>query len=855
MSSKIDKNKKALWNTIQTVLSSYRQAPPLQPVSRKENLPLSFAQERLWFLSQLEPGNPVYNMFFAFHLTGSLNITVLEKSLREIVQRHEILRTTFPSVNGQPFQVISPNVDLRLLIVDLREFSKIDQEVQYQKAAWDEARRPFDLAQGPLLRTQLLYLAEKEYILFITAHHIVYDSWSHGVFLKELAILYKTFCTDKPSPLPELPVQYADFAYWQKQWLHSDEILKFQLSYWEKQLGNNLFIRKLPVDKPRPSFLTYEGNRQSIILSQNLTTALQALSQRQGITLFITLLVAFKILLYQYTRQKDIVVCSSFAGRNHSKIKDLIGYFNNIVFIRTSLSGDPSLEKLLDKVHQFVLEAYQYQDLPLQKLMSFPNLIGAPLFQVMFILQNVPNQVLQLPEISASSLDIYNGTANFDLFLSIEEKSEKLIVFLEYKTDLFKTNTITQMLKCFQSLLKNIVANPDQCLSSLLSSTKIEYCHCFDQKSEVIYSNLEKAYTPPYTSPLPEQFEQKSKEILAASKEVLELQLIKIWEKVFKVQPINRHDNFFDLGGHSLLAISLLDQIEKHFGKNLPVTKIFQAPTIAQIIEHWDEEDDAIPWNTLEVYQSKGFLSPFFWVGSTRFIYNLFPLLEKNQPVYGLNILNILSSNSTISIKEIAKQCIQEMQIIQPTGPYYLGGYCGDGESVAWEIGQQLYFKGQKATLFLVDSFYYMAMHGPYWLTYHWSNLLARGPKYLFQKIRKRGKLFFNFLINIFLQKHLLNQLSQHSQSPSQYIQITDAYKNAMVNYTPKFPYPGKIIFFFASELNIKDSPAFAHLTTGGLEIYEILGGTHGNLFVSPQVEILGKQLKQCLEKAQAFHD
>ena len=329
------------------------QAPPLQPVPRDGALPLSYAQQRLWFLEQLGLSRCAYNLLQVIRLRGTLHVAALAQALREIVRRHEALRTTFTHFEGQPQQVIGPAFNLPLPVVDLQELPEREREIQVRTLAREEAQRPFDLAQGPLVRTTLLRLAAEEHVLLLTMHHIVSDGWSQGVFWRELQALYEAFATGKPSPLPELSIQYADFAHWQRQWLQG-EVLEAQLAYWKQQLAG-LSTLQLPTDRPRPAVQTFRGARHPVVFSPPLMQALKALSQQHGVTLFMTLLAAFQILLHRYTGQDDIVVGSPIANRNRSEIEGLIGFFVNTLVLRTNLSGNPSFRELLGRVRKVML--------------------------------------------------------------------------------------------------------------------------------------------------------------------------------------------------------------------------------------------------------------------------------------------------------------------------------------------------------------------------------------------------------------------------------------------------------------------------------------------------------------------
>ena len=440
--------------------------------------PMSFAQQRLWFLDQLEPGNSVYNIPAAMCLRGALNGAALEQSLNEIVRRHEALRTTFSVMEGQPVQVIAPGLALTLPVVDLGNLLETEREAEAQRLTIEEAQRPFDLAQGPLLRTTLLRLDKEEHILLLTMHHIVSDGWSMGVLFRELSALYEAFSAGKPSPLPELPIQYADFAVWQRQWLQG-ETLEAQLAYWKKQLDGVCPVLELPTDRPRPAVQTFRGARQSMVLSKSLTEAVKALSHQEGTTLFMTLLAAFQTLLYRYTGQDDIIVGSPIANRNRSEIEGLIGFFVNTLVLRTDLSDNPTFRELLGRVREVALGAYAHQDLPFEKLVEAlhpeRDLSRNPMFQVMFILQNTPMATLELGGLTLNQLNVDWGIAMFDLTLSMRATEQGLMGFLEYNTDLFNAATISRMLDHFQTLLEGIVANPDQPIATLRLLTEAEW--------------------------------------------------------------------------------------------------------------------------------------------------------------------------------------------------------------------------------------------------------------------------------------------------------------------------------------------------------------------------------------------
>ena len=456
------------------------QVPQIAPISRQARrpiFPLSFAQQRLWFMDQLEAESPLYNEPQAFRISGSLNVGALRQAFEAVVSRHEALRTTFPLVDEHPMQCITEKGSISVPVIDLTGLPETDRESEAQRLVAEEFRRPFDLARGPLLRVNLLCLGDSEHILLLTMHHIITDGWSIGILMQEIAALYEAFSQGTFPLLPDLPIQYADFAVWQREWLKG-EALKDQTSYWKKQLGGNFPHMELPTDHPRPAAQTYQGKKKSLVLNNTLYEALKALSQREGVTLFMTLLAAFQTLLHRYTGQDDIIVGSANANRNRLEIEGLIGFFVNTLVLRTDLSGNPTFCDLLKRVRKVALGAYAYQELPFDKLveeLQVPrDLSYNPLFQVMFVLQNAPMEPLQLSDLSLSPLEIATDTAKFDLTLELIEEPVGLTTSIEYNTDLFDSDTIDRMAGHFQALLEGIIANPDARLSELPLLTQPE---------------------------------------------------------------------------------------------------------------------------------------------------------------------------------------------------------------------------------------------------------------------------------------------------------------------------------------------------------------------------------------------
>jgi amino acid adenylation domain-containing protein len=432
--------------------------------------PLSFAQQRLWFLDQLEPHSPLYNLPKAIRLQGALDLTALQQTLNAIVARHEVLRTTFTTMAGTPVQVIGDSQPVELSVVDLRQVPEADREAEMYCQLRQAAQRPFDLSRDIMLRATLLQLGAGEHVLLLTTHHIASDGWSSGVLSHEFAAFYRAYVTGESVSLPVLPIQYADYAVWQQQWLQG-EALESQLAYWKQQLKGSPPVLELPTDRPRPTVQTYRGAIQGFVFPALLTEALKALSRQAGVTLYMTLLAALQTLLHRYTGQHDIVVGSPIAGRTRVETEALIGFFVNNLVLRTKLSGNPPFHELLHRVREVAMGAYAHQELPFEKLVEElqpeRSLSYAPLFQVMFAFQNAPRPPLALPGLTLSQLNIDCGTAKFDLTLSMWEEAGSLTGTVEYSTDLFDSSTVTRMFRYLQTVLEGVVAHPEQRLADL----------------------------------------------------------------------------------------------------------------------------------------------------------------------------------------------------------------------------------------------------------------------------------------------------------------------------------------------------------------------------------------------------
>ncbi|MEP6742365.1 MAG: condensation domain-containing protein, partial [bacterium] len=454
------------------------------PRQGMQSAPLSFGQQRLWFVNQLVPGTPVHNIPAAIRLTIPPNVPALEQSLNELVRRHEALRTRISCVDGMPVQLIASELAQALPIVDLSDLPPQLSRDEARRITIEEAHRPFDLVQGPLFRSTLVRMSSNEHVLLLTMHHIISDGWSLGILLRELGVLYEAFANGQPSPLAPLPIQYSDFALWEREWLQTEE-LERQFSYWKQQLSDAPQVIELPADKSRPNVKTFNGARETLSLSADLANDLKAFSRREGATLFMTLLAAFNVLLHRSTGQEDILVGSPIASRSRTELEGLIGFFLNNLILRVRLSSQNSFREVLDRARQTAVAAYANQSVPFERLVEelrpARDVSRTPIIQVSFNLLKFADDKIRLPglaEETISAAGVWSQSdeawSQFDLTLYVRERSEQLDLITVYSTDLFEQATITRLLRQFEGLLREAVAQPDKPVGALSLLTDAE---------------------------------------------------------------------------------------------------------------------------------------------------------------------------------------------------------------------------------------------------------------------------------------------------------------------------------------------------------------------------------------------
>ncbi len=838
-----------LWDSIRTVIGFQNQAPPLTPISGNNQLPLSFPQERLWLLEQLNPGNSAYNIPFAFRITGALNLSALKQAIQKILMRHEALRTNFVNQQGQPRQIIANSI-FKLSVIDLKNLSPDEQASQTKELINTTAQRPFDLNKESLFRSQLLQLGEQEYILLLCIHHIVFDGWSQGILFQELSELYTAFCKGEPNPLQPLAIQYPDFAHWQRQWLQGD-FLQVLLNYWQQNLGDNLRELQLPIDYPQPTNPTRRSSYQKISFNEELTASLKNLSCQEGATLFTTLLAAFQVLLWRYTQQENLFVCSPIANRNRKEIKSLIGYLVNLLILRGNLAANLNFRDFLKQLRQQVSGAYAHQDLPINCL----DFLLIPISQVMFTLQNTPSKSLDLPNLGVEVLETDSGTADFDLFLSLEEDGGKLMGTLKYNTDLFASTSIIQILKNFHTILEQIVANPEQNLADLLPFSEAQQQELAQKRANRQLAEVS-AQCITYVAP----------------RNNLELRLKNIWEKILAIQPIGVKDDFLALGGKSLMAIRLLAEIQTEFDQKLSFINLLQAPTIEQMARLLAQTGYSIPWSPLVPIQESGSKLPLFLVapGATTALHflDLARHLGPQQPVYAFHSKGLETDEVPhTTIEEIAAYYIEAMQSLDFDGPYLIGGRCGIGTVVAYEMAQQLLSAGKQVNLLVMLDPTYEAFRNAFKQPH--LHFMEELPEKNFAYYIKQVKLHWEHqeLHKILwrktgipsLQKKLHKLFNRPNSSSSEMLPhkcriqtVFRQHDQAANQYLPS-KFPGKIILFLSDyrvSFGLWRYQNWHELATKGLERH-IFPGHHSYLLREPQVQPLAEKLKTYIDKAQ----
>lgn len=816
----------------------------------KRVFPLSLAEQRLWFLDQLVPGNPAYNVPFGLRLQGNLNLDALELSFWELIRRHEILRARFEADAGRPVQVVGDSI-IEMPVINLtgKGRAKIQQEAY--RIAMEEAQTSFNLATGPLLRLKLIRLAEDEHILICVAHHIVFDGWSLEILVRDLAALYHQHSGGPPAALACLPIQYGDYAKWQREWLAGD-LLASQAQYWKQKLAGAPALLRLPSDYVRPPEQTYEGASQVISVPKELVRVLADFGRKRRATLFMVMLAIFKTLLHSYTGSDDILVGVPVAGRNSIELEDLVGFFVNTLVLRTDLSGNPQFSDLLLREREVALDAFAHADLPFEKLVESLNPVRSlsygPVVQVMFSVVRA-KKLPKFGDVSASPYIFNSRTSFFDLSMEfIEDAENQCWLRAEYTTSLFGHTRMAKLLDDYLTLLKGVAAQPELRISGLTSLLKQDAAATACSMQSPGYLEAGNAALPPLERPdshLAKHVEPH---------DPLEQILVRIWEQVLGASGIGVRDNFFDLGGHSLLAARLVSEVEKAVGRNVPLSALFRGSTIESLAEIIRQRANWTPDPLVtEINAGKrGF--PLFAIvqpGIDALGYAIMARhLGAEQSFYKLQAHGPSCHIVPYTIEEfrtIAREYIAAMRAIQPKGPYFLLGMC-NGVHIAEQMVLELEAQGQEVGfLGVIDTF--VRQHSQIrWLVYLDSFLKGR---------RNVSRLPFLAQVSHYRRalKNRFRRVLLHETEPlSPWTDVVWPGKE----FQPR-QFRAPVILFKGPRhpyFMVKDNEmCWGGRTLSGVEVH-MVDASHEEMLREPAVQVIAEQLKGALhrlEKRQIF--
>ena len=799
--------------------------------------PTTVAQQGFWYLDRVDPGNPAYNIAVRFRLQGPLDLEALGRALNEIVRRHESLRTVFAEVDGGPVQVVAPTVTIPVPRIDLRGVPESDRLARSEALAVEEARRRFDLSAGPLIRAGVLRLEDREHVLLVTVHHIVSDGWSIGLIAQELGALYDAFARGQSSPLPDLPLQYGDFAIWRRQWLEGGD-LDEGLARWTRTLSG-LAPLEVPTDRPRPPIQTSNGHIESSLLPRDLTEAIKGVCRREGVTFFTLALAALKVLLRRHAGTDDVHVGTLIAGRSRVELEPIIGPLINPLVLRTDLSGDPTFPDLLARVGRTVLEALAVGDVPFERVVEAVqprrDRSRHPVFQINFIYQRDFVRPFQAAGLALSAMPSRSPGAIYDLNFFMVEREDGWRASCEYNTDLYDAATVDRLLAHFRALLEGIAADPSRRISELPMGTAADR---------------------------PDPVPAVSARTLRTPGDEIEATLTGLWERLLGGTPIGLDDDFFDVGGHSLLAMRLLGQVERAFGERISLAAFLQSPTVRSVAAALREGRAETRREQVIVTHPGGSAPPFAIVDTGAYFRPLIHRLGPDQPVLGLILPELTDLPKRFDVEDIAANLIAALREVQPRGPYRLGGWCHAGV-IAYEMARQLADRGEdvaRVILFDTDNPRYVrqfeglkALPVKLYLKsekllHHLDNL-RRARKgeavgYALQRLRTvfaGWKLafwrFWHRGLNVAPGEHLRNS------SVFQYLAVKD--------YEPA-PIGVPIVLFRSQHLQtgrFRDPRlGWGDFARGGLDVHEVPGG-HGDMFHEPAVALLTDALARSLRQ------
>jgi len=805
---------------------------------------VSFSQEALWLQDRLYPGIPAYNVCRAVELQGRLDRTALADALHAMVERHLALRTTFVAVGGVPMQAVSS-----AWAGPLRELDLTANREGYAAALREEAGRTFDLTSGLMFRALLIPLADEQHVLVLTVHHIAFDGWSLGILFREISQLYSSLAQGITPRLPELPIQYADYAERERDLLRSGA-MDSALRYWRQQLAGAEPLR-LPLDHPGAWHGELRGGTLETHLEQGLVSRLDQLARQENVTLFMVLLAAFQALLHRTTGQEDILVGTPVANRLLQDTDGLIGFFVNMLIARSRVQGGSSFRQLLGTVREVLLDAYARQEVPFEKLVEILRPAGAsyqePPIQAVFVLQNTPAEEFLLPGLRTWVTSPDNCTAKFPLTVSVESQGGELTIETEYNADLFEASTIEKLMASYAALLKAVAGNPGQAISSPSLPKLPAIRKPANGKARAKQAN-QRAANP------------------SEARDQIELRVTRMWQDLLGMRSVGPDDNFFVLGGHSLLAARLIARVEKEFDIRLSLSALFQAPTVSQLAALiWNGPAPAQP--DVIAIQPAGLRPPFHCLGAGPLFYGLANLLGSDQPFLGVPAPDGAALPVPYRLEDYAAAQVQSIRRIQADGPYCLGGWSASAVA-AYEVARQLRAQGQEVSLLVLfdgvnpaasqdlarleglrDSIRRIAAGA----RFHASNLARGGVGNILPYLQDRWKwLRYLYWIRIWSVSYRVHQ-SLDWRLPRWMRDPSDIVIHCFYQYRPE-PYAGRVLLFRHGS-RPKGTPwdrllGWGGLFTGKFEVCEV-PGTHSQIFEEPNVRVMADKLSESLLDAQ----
>ena len=806
----------------------------------KTIFPLSISQERIWKLIRLDPDTLVYNIPIALQIQGELDIEAFQRSAKDIVGRHDSLRTGIREQEGDPIQFVVEDIRWQLPLVDVSTIPARYIDAVVNDFISNQANDPFDLSQAPLWRMYLLKLSPQSFIYCATFHHIIIDGFSIGILLEELGEAYFSHTHSAPLSLEELEIKYADYTAWQRQQLANSQYMRKQQSYWQSQLDENLSPLQLPTDHT-PAVPSYRGESQSLEIPPQLSSDLKYFSQEFGVTLFVTLLSAFVALLECYIDQQEVLICTPMAGRNHPAIQRLVGYLNNIVIIRAKVDLNLDFVELLDQIKQTSQAAFVNQDYPFQDILEMPHIRTMPITRAIFDLGSIPGNFLAKSNIETAYLDVNESASNFDLGIFARQNSSNIYVTAKYKSDLFEPDTVKGILDNYTKILERVVRDPN------LSIIEIK-------------ESLVMNHSPQHGTAT----SQRNQEIVLPRNKT-EKQLSYIWKEILDLEQLSVTDTFFERGGTSLLATQLSEKIEANFGTRLSLSQLASNATIesqAKLLNQTTPIVDRVDsgWDPIVPLQTRGEKLPFFAFhpafGDAYIYRSLTTYLGQDQPFYGIQGVWLSGKPlEGMTIQGMVSEYVDAIQRIQPHGPYQIGGYSGGGV-LAIEAALQLMQRNESIrNLVLLD----VPGDG-----HKVQEKRGKGVKRLWMKIGVVVDVFLEFERVLSANQDLFSRVIDIPGKIAWYIkniiiptrkagQFWETVMHEYISRAPSLSYPGQVTLIRTDQTDYRytenDSPdmGWASIAQGGVEVIYVQG-KHFSILMEPYVKSVAEKLRVVLE-------